>query len=97
MPTTILRRTEDPTPEPPKDPKPIYPEDHQPGMRVPRGGSMCANCEYLKDQNKGLCGQENFIAWHGSEQLPEAINEYCCDWFSPAKALSPDDYDEDGD
>jgi hypothetical protein len=62
-----------------------YPKDHQPGMKVPRGGSMCKNCEYLVDAQKGICGEPNFIAWNGSKFIPEPIDAYCSDWYEPAK------------
>jgi hypothetical protein len=64
--------------------KATYPKDHQPGMKVPRGGSMCANCEYVNAQ-KGTCSEENFIAWNGSPFIPGDIHEYCSDWFQPVK------------
>jgi hypothetical protein len=58
-----------------------YPADHKPGMRVPKGGSMCANCKYLKDADKGLCGNEYFVQWNGSEKIPGPIDSYCSDWW----------------
>lgn len=58
-----------------------FPPSHQPGMRVPKGGSSCAKCEYLKDHEKGLCGNKYFIAWNGSNKIPAPIDEYCSDWF----------------
>lgn len=67
--------------------KPTYPADHQPGMRVPKGGSNCAKCEYLKDPKKGICGNKHFIAWGGpdkpagSNKIPGPIDSYCSDWF----------------
>jgi hypothetical protein len=55
-------------------------------MRVPRGGSMCKNCKYLKDADKRICGSEYFIAWnHGSNVIPGPIDEYCSDYYEPAK------------
>lgn len=61
------------------------PKDHQAGMKVPRGGSMCANCHYLGKDRK-TCTEENFIAWNGSKFIPGDIQEYCSDWYEPAKA-----------
>lgn len=61
--------------------KATYPADHEPGMRVPEGGSNCAKCEYLKDAEKRLCGNKYFIAWHGSNKIPAPIESYCSDWF----------------
>ena len=57
---------------------PEYPADHKAGMRVPKGGSSCASCEYLAD-NKTDCTNKYFQAWHGSEKIPAPISEYCCD------------------
>lgn len=63
---------------------PKYPADHKPAMRVPEGGSCCANCEYLKNAEKRLCGNKYFIAWNGSSQIPAPIDEFCSDWYEPA-------------
>lgn len=57
------------------------------GERVPHGGSMCANCEYLIDRDNRICRNEDFIAWDGpdkpagSNKIPGAINEYCSIWW----------------
>ena len=59
-----------------------YPVDHKPGMKVPKGGSNCAKCEYLKDREQRLCGNSNFIKWKGDDQIPVPVGIYCCDWFS---------------
>ncbi len=67
-------------------PLPIYPPDHQVGMRVPKGGSDCEKCRYLAE-NKTDCTQEKFQEWQKnkgikkSEVIPEKIYEYCCDFF----------------
>jgi hypothetical protein len=65
-----------------------YPPDHQAGMEVPPGGSSCKSCEYLKDAEKRICGNEYFIAWNGSEVIPKAIDRYCSDWYKEKKAGS---------
>ena len=57
---------------------PEYPSDHQVGMRVPRGGSNCAKCEYVSGQN---CKQELFVKWNGSNKIPAPVDSYCCDFF----------------
>lgn len=67
-----------------KKPKPRYPANHKPAMRVPEGGSCCANCEYLKDSEKGLCGNKFFIAWNGSNKIPAPIDQFCSDWYEPS-------------
>lgn len=61
------------------------PPNHKAGMRVPKGGSMCANCRFLKDAEKRICGNEYFIKWNGSEVIPAAVNQYCSDWYEPGK------------
>lgn len=69
--------------------KATYPPDHQAAMRVPKGGSSCEKCEYLKDAKKRICGNKHFIAWGGpdkpagSNKIPFPIDEYCSDWFEP--------------
>jgi hypothetical protein len=60
---------------------PEYPANHQVGIRVPKGGSDCAKCEYLDQDTMKDCEQEQFIAWNGSSAIPGKIDEYCCDFF----------------
>ena len=60
---------------------PTYPPDHQVGIRVPKGGSDCAKCEYLKDAAKQLCGNKDFIAWNGGPKFDAPADEFCCDFF----------------
>lgn len=60
-----------------------YPKDHKPGMRVPRGGSMCANCEYLDRKTMKDCTNEYFIRWNGSNIIPGRVDEYCSDFYEP--------------
>jgi len=60
-----------------------YPKGHKPGMRVPKGGSSCASCEFL-GKDKKTCTNKYFIRWHGSKFLPAPADEYCSDWFEPA-------------
>jgi hypothetical protein len=61
---------------------PIYPASHKVGMRVPEGGSDCAKCEYVDGEN---CANPHFEKWNGSDLIPAPTNEYCCDFFEPAK------------
>lgn len=64
--------------------EPTYPKDHQPAMRVPKGGSSCASCEYLGKDDK-TCTSKNYIAWRGSNRLGAPKDEWCSDWYEPAK------------
>lgn len=71
--------------------KPTYPSDHLAAMTVPKGGSCCKNCEYLKDPDKKICGEPNFVAWQGPNKpagdphIPGEIDSYCSDWYQPAE------------
>ena len=56
----------------------VYPKDHKLGMRVPKGGSDCAKCEYVEGKD---CTNTIFVKWNGSEVIPLPIDEYCCDMF----------------
>lgn len=64
--------------------KPQYPSNHEPAIRVPKGGSSCASCEYLGKDGKS-CVNKYFVAWHGSKELPYPADEFCSDWYEPAK------------
>ena len=61
-----------------------YPDNHVPGLKVPTGGSMCANCEYwIKEGN--MCKNEYWLRWNkGKAKIPHAGNQYCCDWWHKA-------------
>jgi hypothetical protein len=65
--------------------KPEYPKDHVPAIRVPKGGSSCSSCEYLKDAEKRICGNQYYIAWNGSGRIPAPVDSFCSDWYEPAK------------
>ena len=57
---------------------PIYPSNHAVGMVVPKGGSNCAKCEYLRGQN---CAEKHFQQWNGGPKIPGPVDSYCCDFF----------------
>lgn len=59
------------------------PPNHQLGMRVPKGGSMCARCEFLSSPT--TCGNKGFVEWNGGAKLPDPADEYCCDLYEIAK------------
>lgn len=64
-----------------------YPADHEAGMRVPKGGSSCASCRFLKDDQKS-CGNKYFVRWNGGSKLiPGPIDSYCSDWYEPKKKV----------
>ena len=58
-----------------------YPADHQPGMRVTKGGSMCGNCEYHVVEGN-LCNNKYWLKWYdGNAKIPYPADEYCCNWW----------------
>jgi hypothetical protein len=57
-----------------------YPADHKPGLRVPKGGSMCANCEYWESK-ENKCNNKYWVEWAGTDKVPYPGNEYCCNWW----------------
>lgn len=57
---------------------------HQPFMKVPKGGSSCANCKFLSE-DKLHCVQQDFINWNETSLLPQPIDEYCSDWYEPSE------------
>jgi len=61
-------------------PAKVLPADHQLGMKVPKGGSMCANCRFLTSPT--TCSNKGFVEWNGSGKLPNPADEYCCDLYA---------------
>jgi hypothetical protein len=67
-------------------PKASYPPDHKAGTEVPKGGSCCANCEYL-NWDKKTCSSQYFIRWNGSPKIPMPDGDptrFCSDWWEHA-------------
>jgi hypothetical protein len=58
------------------------PRGHSPGMRVPIGGSSCANCRF-GDLRTNTCSEPNFIRWNGSRKVPVPLEQFCSDWWQP--------------
>ena len=57
------------------------PPDHIAGLRVPKGGSCCANCVWLSE-DKIHCKNQYWIRWNGgNDKLPLPADEYCSDWW----------------
>lgn len=65
-----------------------FSEGHVAAMRVPKGGSCCANCEYV-DKEAHACKNPHYIVWNkGDYKLPDyPLDEICSDWYNPAKDL----------
>lgn len=58
------------------------PPDHKPAIKVPKGGSSCSTCKFWKGTE---CGNEYYIKWNGSGQIPVPPDEFCSDWYEPAE------------
>jgi len=56
------------------------PADHEPAIRVPKGGSSCSTCRFWTGQE---CSNEYYIKWNGSGQIPAPPDEFCSDWYLP--------------
>ena len=58
-----------------------YPADYKPGIKVTKGGSMCANCEYWVEKSNE-CKNKYWLQWHDNDpKIPYPGDEYCCDWW----------------
>ena len=57
-----------------------YPPNHKPGVRVPKGGAMCANCEY-HNSKENICNNKYWRQWTETNKIPYPGNEYCCNWW----------------
>ena len=62
----------------------ILPADHEAGIKVPKGGSCCANCEYWLEKEQ-ICNNKYYIKWAGTNKIPYAADEYCTNWWHPKK------------
>lgn len=58
------------------------PKSHSAGLKVPKGGSCCANCKFW-NTTEGLCGNEYYVKWNGDGKIPNPPDEFCSDWWQP--------------
>lgn len=65
---------------------PTYPSDHKPILRVPKGGSSCANCRFVNIKEHS-CGSPHYAKWNnGSHRLPKLpLDEMCSDWYEKGR------------
>jgi hypothetical protein len=61
----------------------VLPENHKAGLRVPKGGSCCANCKWW-DAEEEICESKYYSDWAGTNKIPYAADEYCTNWWEPA-------------
>ncbi len=60
----------------------ILPTTHKAGLRVPKGGSCCANCLYW-DSVQEICTSKYYQQWAGTNTIPYPADEYCTNWWEP--------------
>jgi hypothetical protein len=68
------------------------PKNHKAGMKVPYGGSCCANCKWWVPKDKSEkyhCINEYYQKWAGTDSIPYDPKEYCTDWWEPRKGGTP--------
>lgn len=66
--------------------KPTYPANHQPAMKVPKGGSSCKTCKFLGRDEK-TCASPDYRAYYGHNRLLQHYEEFCSDWYTPKPGL----------
>jgi len=57
-----------------------YPANHKPALRVPKGGSCCANCKFWDGND---CESKEYQKWAGTDKIPVPPDEFCSDWWEP--------------
>jgi hypothetical protein len=56
------------------------PTNHLAAVKVPKGGSSCANCRYWDGK---LCTNGYYKKWNGDGNIPVNPDEFCSDWWEP--------------
>ena len=60
----------------------VLPPNHKAGLKVPKGGSCCANCKWW-DKEEQICVSTYYQDWAGTNKIPYAADEYCTNWWEP--------------
>jgi hypothetical protein len=68
----------------------VLPKWHKAGMKVPKGGSCCANCKYW-DTEQEVCTSEYYKNWAGTDTIPYKADEYCTNWWEPIEKESDEE------
>lgn len=58
------------------------PATHKAGLKVPKGGSCCANCKFW-DEKAEECVSDYYAQWAGTKKIPHPADEYCTNWWEP--------------
>lgn len=68
---------------------PTFSPGHEPALRVPKGGSSCANCKFFVAGGgpHGACVEPNFERYYKTTLLPCPPDEFCSDWYQPTTLL----------
>lgn len=63
-----------------------FPPDHKALLKVPKGGSCCANCRFVNVKEHS-CGSPHYARWNGgSHKLPNLpLDEMCSDWYEKGR------------
>lgn len=70
--------------------KMVLPANHKAGLKVPKGGSCCANCLHWYSE-EAVCSSKHYIQWAGTNTIPYAADEYCTNWWEPIPAKTKEE------
>ena len=60
----------------------VLPPNHKAGLKVPKGGSCCANCKWWVPEKK-ICASTYYQEWAQTDTIPYPADEYCTNWWEP--------------
>jgi hypothetical protein len=75
----------------------VLPKNHKAGLKVPKGGSCCLNCEYWVDgteKKQGKCTNKYYQKWAGTDSIPYQPDQYCTDWWEPKENVEVDNIEK---
>ena len=49
----------------------VLPPNHKAGLKVPKGGSCCANCKWWNKEEQ-VCVSTYYVEWAGTNKIPYA-------------------------
>jgi hypothetical protein len=58
------------------------PDSHRAGLKVPKGGSCCANCKWWNKEEQ-VCTSTYYAKWADTNTIPYPADEYCTNWWEP--------------
>ena len=62
----------------------VLPPNHKAGLKVPKGGSCCANCKWWNKKEQ-ICNSTYYVEWAGTNKIPYAADAYR-DWETDRKS-----------